>query len=68
MELGPSISDDEDFDGSGYGSDDEYYSTKIQPIQVQCQVDPPPEQETKATTNRKVRLLVCVLCFFFSLR
>ncbi|XP_069990405.1 transforming growth factor beta receptor type 3 [Penaeus vannamei] len=53
MELGPSISDDEDFDGSGYGSDDEYYATKIHPIQVQCQVDPKPEQETKTTTNRK---------------
>lgn len=58
MELGPSISDDEDFDGSGYGSDDEYYATKIHPIQVQCQVDPQPEQETKTTPNRKVRLFL----------
>ncbi|ROT80430.1 hypothetical protein C7M84_000825 [Penaeus vannamei] len=38
---------------NGYGSDDEYYATKIHPIQVQCQVDPKPEQETKTTTNRK---------------
>ncbi|XP_045596803.2 LOW QUALITY PROTEIN: transforming growth factor beta receptor type 3 [Procambarus clarkii] len=38
VELGPTISDDEDFDGSGYGSEDEYYPARIPPIQVQCQV------------------------------
>ncbi|KAK8741772.1 hypothetical protein OTU49_002394, partial [Cherax quadricarinatus] len=42
VELGPTISDDEDFAGSGYGSDDEYYAARIPPIKVECEVEPRP--------------------------
>ncbi|XP_071519863.1 transforming growth factor beta receptor type 3-like [Panulirus ornatus] len=59
VELGPGISDDEDFDGSGYGSQDEYYAARIPPIPVQCQVQPhvavPATQSTyKKTTSESV--------------
>ncbi|KAG7161260.1 Transforming growth factor beta receptor type 3-like [Homarus americanus] len=57
VDLGPSLSDDEDFDGSGYGIEDEYHGARIAPIQVQCQVHPhpPPHRETPApqSTNKK---------------
>ncbi|CAL4068391.1 unnamed protein product, partial [Meganyctiphanes norvegica] len=36
IEMGPSVTDDEDFDGSGYGSDDEYYTPPFKPEPFDC--------------------------------
>ncbi|XP_076064363.1 transforming growth factor beta receptor type 3-like [Oratosquilla oratoria] len=42
LDLGPSVSDDEDFDGSGYGVD-EHYDPHIKPIPVKCHATTTPE-------------------------
>ncbi|KAK4329082.1 hypothetical protein Pmani_000541, partial [Petrolisthes manimaculis] len=42
VELGPSLSDDEDLDGSGYGAQDDSFPTHLSPIRVQCHIKPNP--------------------------
>ncbi|CAL4068043.1 unnamed protein product, partial [Meganyctiphanes norvegica] len=62
VEMGPSVTDDEDFDGSGYSSDDEYYAPPFKPEPFDCvaaaQSVPtwtnPTTNKTKAPTNKSV--------------
>lgn len=52
FDFGPTMSDDEDFDGSGYGTVDEYFASQISPIEVQCQVHSHPTYTSVPTATQ----------------